>query len=306
MKTTERNMTQRILIDKLEFYVTNVCNLTCTGCNRYNNYKFSGWQSWDEYGPILERWAEKIDIRHPVILGGEPLLNPEINKWVEGLKRLWPDHSGVQIQSNGTRIDKVKGLYEALGNGQGHWIGISIHNPDDKEEIFSRIRNFLTAPIVETSDPTHPIGSDFQFTDVNKNYVHAWMSNKFVQSNILELPNGRFGLYNSDPVKAHDNCAFARFKNYHMIRGKIYKCGPAALMPEFDDQYQFDISDEDRLLMRGYQPLAIDEFDTRGAEFLGNIDNMIDQCKFCPESYDYKPITFTNLKKNWKKDDVAV
>jgi len=77
-------------------------------------------------------------------------------------------------------------------------------------------------------------------------------------------------------------------------------------MPEFDDQYQFDISEEDRLLMRGYQPLAIDEFDTRGAEFLGNIDNMIDQCKFCPESYDYKPITFTTLKKNWKKDDVAV
>jgi hypothetical protein len=295
-------MTKRILIDKLEFYVTNVCNLTCTGCNRYNNYKFAGWQSWDEYGPILERWAEKIDIRHPVILGGEPLLNPEINKWVEGLKRLWPDHSGVQIQSNGTRIDKVKGLYEALGNGQGHWIGISIHNPDDKEEIFSRIRNFLTAPIMETSDPNHPIGSDFQFTDVNKNYVHAWMSNKFVQSNILELPNGRFGLYNSDPVKAHDNCAFARFKNYHMIRGKIYKCGPAALMPEFDDQYQFDISDEDRLLMRGYKPLTIDEFDTRGAEFLGNIDNVIDQCKFCPESYDYKPITFTDLKKPWRQD----
>ena len=295
-------MTQRILIDKLEFYVTNVCNLTCNGCNRYNNYKFAGWQSWDEYGPILERWAEKIDIRHPVILGGEPLLNPEINKWVEGLKRLWPDHSGVQIQSNGTRIDKVRGLYEALGNGQGHWIGISIHNPDDKEEIFSRIRNFLKGPLVETSDPNHPIGSDFQFTDVNKNYVHAWMSNKFVQSNILELPNGRFGLYNSDPVKAHDNCAFARFKNYHMIRGKIYKCGPAALMPEFDEQYQFDISDEDRLLMKGYQPLTIDEFDTRGAEFLGNIDNVIDQCKFCPESYDYKPITFTDLKKPWRQD----
>ncbi len=87
-----------------------------------------------------------------------------------------------------------------------------------------------------------------------------------------------------------------------MIRGKIYKCGPAALMPEFDDQYQFDISDEDRLLMRGYQPLTVDEFDTRGAEFLGNIDNVIDQCKFCPESYDYKPITFTDLKKPWRQD----
>lgn len=291
-------MSHRILIDRLEFYITNVCNLTCSGCNRYNNYKFSGWESWAEAEPVLTKWAEKIDIRHPVILGGEPLLNPDIVKWIKGIRRLWPRHSGVQVQSNGTRLDLVQGLYEALDPKQGNWIGISLHSMDHKEPLFDRVRNFLKHPIIETENPTDPMGSRYQFIDVDKRKVHVWSNDTFVQSNIIQKPDGQFGLYDSDPDRAHENCTFRRFKNYHMIRGRIYKCGPAALMPEFDDQYHFDLNEEDRAIMRGYKGLAIDEFDVRGQEFLDNIDNVIPQCKFCPENYDYKPITFTTIKPN--------
>jgi organic radical activating enzyme len=294
-------MAERILLDRLEFYITNVCNLTCNGCNRYNNYHFKGWTAWDEWAEDLERWSKYIDIRHPVILGGEPLMNRDIVKWVKGLRKLWPDHSGVQIQSNGTRIDRVRGLYDVLDPREGNWIGISIHNPDDKEEIFSRIRNFLTHPIRETADKNHPIGSDFQFYDANNMYVHAWMSNKFVQSNIIEREDGTFTVYNdNDPERSHEICTFRRFKNYHWINGRIYKCGPAALMPEFDRQFRFDISEEDRAIMHGYRGLAVDEFDERGHDFLAHIDDIIPQCKFCPRDYDYKPITFSDRKKSWR------
>lgn len=294
-------MTQRILLDRLEFYITNVCNLTCNGCNRYNNYKFSGWQSWEQAEPVLTEWAKKIEIKHPVILGGEPLLNPDIVKWINGIRRLWPEHSGVQVQSNGTRINSVPGLFEALDPTQGNWIGISIHDPNDKEEIFKRIRDFLKNDVIETQDSGHPIGSNFQFVHrPSKLHVHAWMSNKFVQSNIVQQDNGRFTLYNSDPAKAHENCTFRRFKNYHMIHGKIYKCGPAALMPEFDQQYNFDISAEDKELLYSYSPLTVEDFDARGKDFFDHIDDQIPQCKFCPEDYEYKPITFSNLKKSWR------
>ena len=295
-------MTTRILVDKLEFYITNVCNLTCSGCNRYNNYKFSGWQSWEDNKDILQRWSEKIDIRHPVILGGEPLLNADIVDWFRGINMLWPDHSGVQIQSNGTRIDRVKGLYDVCNDRHGNWIGISLHSIDDCEEIFNRIRNFLVHPIKETEDPTHWMGSRWQFVDVNGVYVHAWLNDHFVQSNIIETLDGKFQLYNSNPEVAHEICTYRRFKNYHMIHGKIYKCGPAALMPEFDEQFGFDISAEDRKLLNSYRPLTIDEFDERGEEFFNTIDDVIPQCKFCPETYQYTPITFTNLKKPWKKE----
>lgn len=290
-------MTKRILLDKLEFYITNVCNLTCSGCNRYNNFKFSGWESWAEAEPVLTRWAERIDIRHPVILGGEPLLNPDIVSWIKGIRRLWPDHTGVQVQSNGTRLDQVRGLYDAVD--RYNWIGISLHAEEHREPVFARIRNFLKPPIRETEDPNHYTGSRWQFYDVNKKRIHVWVNDHFVQSNIINRPDGTYTLYNSDPERAHENCAFRKYKNYHMIRGKIYKCGPVALMSEFDSQYPFDISDEDRALIHAAgRGLGIDEFDQRGQEFFDNIDRVIPQCKFCSESYDYRPITFTNLKPN--------
>jgi organic radical activating enzyme len=289
-------MTNRVLIDRLEFYITNVCNLTCSGCNRYNDYKFSGWQSWAEAEPILTKWAEKIEIRHPIILGGEPLLNPDIIQWMQGLRRLWARYGTVQIQSNGTRLDLIPGLYDAID--VNNWIGISLHSMEHKERLFDRIRNFLKHPIVETENPNHPVGSRWQFVDANGKYLHVWVNDNFVQSNIIERSDGTRTLYQSNPDLAHDNCTFRRFKNYHMIRGKIYKCGPVALMPEFDAQYPLDISAQDREIMQAYRGLSVDEFDTRGQEFLDTIDQVIPQCKFCPENYDYKPITFSNLKPN--------
>lgn len=290
-------MTDRIVIDRLEFYITNVCNLTCSGCNRYNNYKFAGWESWAQAEPVLARWAEKIDIRHPVILGGEPLLNPDITHWIRGLHKLWPDHGGVQVQSNGTRLDLVPGLYEVLD--RYNWIGISLHAEEHREILFSRIRNFLKPPIKETEDPNHHTGSRWQFVDVNKKRIHVWVNDNFVQSNIITRSDGSRTLYSSDPKKAHKNCTFHINKNYHMIRGQIYKCGPVALMAEFDQQYPFAISDNDRALIHAPgRGLSIDEFDQRGVEFLKNIDKVIPQCKFCPERYHYSPITFTSLKPN--------
>lgn len=296
-------MTQRLFFDRLEFYITNVCNHTCSNCNRYNNYRFSGHWRWKDAEPVLREWQKKIEIRHPVILGGEPLLNPDIVEWINGLAKLWPEHSGVQVQSNGTMIDRIPGLYEALDARSGNWIGISIHSQADVEDISVKIKNFLKHPVIATQNKDDPIGSDYQFTDANKNYAHAWMSDKFVTTNIIERPDGRLTLYNSDPEKAHANCTFVKFKNYHMIRGKIYKCGPTALMPEFDDQHHFDISDDDRVIMRGYQPLTLENVDQQGEEFMHNIDKTVAQCKFCPESYDYKPITFSDRKKPWRRSE---
>ena len=290
-------MDNRIVIDKLEFYITNVCNLTCSGCNRYNNYKFSGWQNYDDYAKIIQQWSEKINIIKPMILGGEPLLNPTINKWIRGIRAAWPNEYSPQIISNGTRIDQVDGLYEACRDTQS-WIGISLHRDQDWEPILTRVRNFLSFNIGEGKKINANVDSDYQFIDFNGVQVHIWLTTDFLQNNIIERLDGTRTLYNSDPVKAHAACPQVAHKNYHMINGKIYKCGPAPLMAEFDLQYPFDISAEDRALIHTDPGLSIEEFDERGAEFFANIDNPIPQCKFCPESFEWHKIEFTDLKPN--------
>ena len=293
-------MTEKIHLDKLEFYITNVCNLTCSNCNRYNNFHFKGWAKWDDYAEGLEQLSRHVHVQKPVILGGEPLLNPDIVKWINGLQRLWPNSYPAQIQSNGTRIDRVPRLYDAIKSICGSWIGVSIHRPEDQQEIFARIRNFLQGEITYSENPNNPMGSVYQFRDSNGVEVHVWNNDMFGNTNVIERDNGGFGLYNSNPERAHDACSFRKWKNYHWIRGRLYKCGPVALMPEFDQQHTFDISLEDREILNSYRGLSMDELESRGPEFFRTIDDVIPQCKFCPETIEYRPVYFTNTKKSWR------
>jgi hypothetical protein len=112
--------------------------------------------------------------------------------------------------------------------------------------------------------------------------INVYMSNNFGAAAIKA--DGR-RLHNSDPELAHQNCAFAQFKSYHFIRGKFYKCGPVALLPEYDNQFHLDISDDDRAVLNSYKPLTVDNYAEYNEEFFANLDNPIAQCKFCPTSY---------------------
>ena len=277
-----------------------MCNLTCEGCNRFNNYSFAGWQRWADYETTYEKWAEYIDIDRLVILGGEPLLNPDIIDWIYGLNRVFGRN--VQILSNGTRINSVKGLYEAL-QANGNWMGISWHNPNTIDEFEAEVHKFLSGTVtkIEKDDPRNKFGADMMWIDKNEVAIPLWIQWDFYDSAIKINDAGRFTLHNSRPHVAHNSCGFRIHKNYHMIKGKLYKCGPAALFPEFDQQNKFDISEEDRAILNSYQPLTADAYPTQGAEFLATIDNQLAMCKFCPESLEYKNRLFSVTKNKAKK-----
>ena len=288
------------LFSKIEFYITNVCNLTCEGCNRFNNYSFAGWQRWSDYEAAYEKWAEYIEIDKIVILGGEPLLNPDILDWVYGINRIFKRN--VQILSNGTRLNNVKGLYEAL-QVNSNWMGISWHNPNTIDDFEREVHKFLRGNIVkvEKDDPLNKFGADVVWIDENNVSIPLWIQWDFYDSAIRRDETGKFALHNSRPHVAHNSCGFRIHKNYHMIKGKLYKCGPAALFPEFDQQHKFDISDEDREILNSYKPLTADDYPTAGADFLANIDNQLAMCKFCPESLEYKNRLFAVSKNQAKK-----
>jgi len=282
---------------KVEFYITNVCNLNCNGCNRFNNFKFSGGQRWADYEAIYTKWGEYVEIDHIVILGGEPLLNPDILEWIYGLNRIFKPKKKLQILSNGTRLTNVKGLYEAL-QVNGTWIGISWHNSNTIDEFETEVYKFLKGKIIrlEKDDKQNRWGADFVYTDQYDTSIPVWMENSFYSAAINLTDQGIFSLHNSNPVAAHNICGFAQFKNYHFIRGKLYKCGPVALFPEFDKQHKLDISIEDRMLLNSYQPLSVDNYPTLGENFISQLDQPLPQCKFCPVNQTTREIFA--VKKN--------
>jgi hypothetical protein len=129
------------------------------------------------------------------------------------------------------------------------------------------------------------MGAHYAFEDENYLRVNLYIADDFYKSAIRKNKIGQLTLHQSDPTTAHDKCGFAKGQCYHFIRAKLYKCGPVALFPEFDQQHHLAISDQDRELLNSYKPLGIDEFDQRGQQFIDDIDEVLPQCKFCPEYY---------------------
>jgi len=277
----------RVYVPNIEFYITNVCNLACPQCNRFNDHNFSGHQDWSKYEELYTAWSKKIRLQKVTILGGEPLLNSTVCEWICGINRLW--NKRVNLLTNGTRLNHVLGLYDAMMNYRkdgGNWIGISVHNINDLDLHFAEVKKFLSGPLEFWQGKDNPTtwGADYSFEDKNRVRINLYIQDSFYKSAVQKNSSGQFTLYQSDPVEAHNECGFARCQCYHFIRAKLYKCGPVGLFPEFDQQHHFDITDEDRVLLNSYQALSIDEFDARGQQFIDQIDEVIPQCKFCPSA----------------------
>jgi hypothetical protein len=287
----------KAVIPRVEFYLNNTCNLTCDHCNRFNNHHFTGWQDWKDYEADIRLWAKYIEIDTIVFMGGEPLLNPSIIDWVKGINEIFGKR--VNILTNGTRLTKVKGLYDLMtwddSHGDRNWIGVSWHNLEDRS-IIDNVKNFLVEPITETGQ--FEMGSDMTYADANYAVVRVYVQNEFGLCSVIPNGKGHWTLWNNDPNESHKTCSFHLGRNYHMIKGKLYKCGPAALLPEFDEQHTLDISEEDRQLLYQYEPLSPQDFETRGKEFLDNINDVIPQCKFCPIGWQNDPDVIYPTIKN--------
>jgi hypothetical protein len=246
-----------------------------------------------------------------VILGGEPFLNPTLSEWVTGINQAF--NRPVQILTNGTRLHKNPDFYDVIfasnqrlgQDSWKNWIGVSVHNSLEIDKYIKHIRSFLKHPITESTG----VGADYTFIDRNRVQIRVWIQDQFYQSSIRQQPTvwvnnepqpGRYTLHNNDPFFAHEACGFAIWKNYHMIRGRLYKCGPVALMPEFDLQHDLDISPEDKKLLHSYRSLSAWDYPALGESFFAELDNQLPQCKFCPvqEQMQSKQIFAVQKKKN--------
>lgn len=282
-------LSNKLYLPKVEFYITNVCNLACEGCNRFNNYKFSGYQKWEELREIYTAWSKEIKIHQISILGGEPLLNPDFMQWLSGIRNLWPT-AVLRVTTNGYRLNMIKGLYQFMLDHQHNTcISVGIHNKMHKELIIDKVKDFLQSPVQFEFDGQNAYQQYLNITDKNNVSIKVEYNWWFHQGALIKnLDPAQFTLHQSDVKKAHDIC---HSKTCHQfMNGKLYKCGAVALFPEFAKQHEILLSPEDQDLMMGYLPMTINDTDQQKQEFVNNLPNAIPQCRFCPDEYHGKQI----------------
>ena len=86
----------------LEFRIADHCNLNCKSCAEFSSLvKKSHFPNLQKFTRDFEQLHEFIDDIGAIhILGGEPLLNPEINEYIKLSRRLYPQ-SLIKIVTNG-------------------------------------------------------------------------------------------------------------------------------------------------------------------------------------------------------------
>ena len=287
---------KKLHLPEIEFYITNVCNLTCKGCNRFNNYKFQGFQRWEDHEEIYSQWAKELDLSRMCIMGGEPLLNPTLYEWIAGLRKLWPQ-APLMITSNGTQLHNHKDLYNILLEDRMINYEISLHNKMSKKMIIDKVENFLVGPFKHEFDGTE-YREVLTIADSNNIKIKIRYNWWFHQGAIKTTETG-YILHSSDREQAHKICHSKTC--HHFDHGALYKCGPVAKFPEFDQQFNLELTPEDREIMLGYRPLqATDSMEVKQA-FMDNINNSIPQCKFCPDEYHGEQIFAVEKKVFFKK-----
>jgi organic radical activating enzyme len=252
-----------------EFYITNVCDLTCENCNRFNNFQRTGRIDWEESQYV--DFAKQFNIDRISIIGGEPLNHPGINDYIVGISKLWPD-TGLHVTSNGLAINRRKRLYETCVENNVT-LEISLHDVDSVDKVVMAEVNKFTqqngsdwnshsetinhidrdgVPFTTTADYMIDLnGFKIEFTPA---YIFGSTSIKeFV--GLIPLP------HNSDPEDAYHQCGLRNSHTFH--DGNLYKCGFIAAGKEF--------------------------VKSRGAE------------KHWKKLFDYVPLTMQQYKSDWEK-----
>jgi organic radical activating enzyme len=240
-------------LNYIEVYITHECNLTCSNCNRLNNYEFKGHLTFENSKEKLTKWAGRINFANICIIGGEPTLNPDLLNWNKGLRELWPAAS-INIQSNGTNFSDY---------WNPHNVGISV------------------APHLQQS-----------FTPMTAKWGKQAIINEGIlfSKSVIKSNNEQYSVWDSDPNVAFQCCTM---KNSPTIfNGDLFKCPTAATLPEFRKQFSLTVTEKQDELINSFSGLSSECSDVELESFISSQSGFIRQCALCPSDGVFEPVKF--------------
>lgn len=201
--------------------VTRTCNLSCTGCSTYSDLPHKSYTSWQNGRQQIEPWLERIEFDHFGLMGGEPLINPEISQWLVGIRELMP-HTTVRFPTNGLLLKKHPDIIDLLHDIGNVILKITVHLQDQELDdiIDSILSKFVWQPVYEYGIHRWLTTNDLRF-QVNR-------PDKFFMTHMNPYPDA--APYSSAPVKAFEICHQKLCPLLH--NGRIFKCSTSGLMQE--------------------------------------------------------------------------
>lgn len=95
-----------------EYHLNDHCNLNCKGCDHFSPLAEEKFTNYEQFKNDIERMSELFDKKAKSIhiLGGEPLLNKDVIKYLQKTREAFPDVDLTEIRliSNGILVNSMK------------------------------------------------------------------------------------------------------------------------------------------------------------------------------------------------------
>ena len=191
-------------LDRLEYQLVDHCNLNCEGCTHYSNIAPETFADPEDFLKDIKELSKKISFKEIKLLGGEPLLHENPEKFVLYAREAYPK-SKIIFTTNGILIPKIE-------DNVSFWTTLS----DCKAEIHISVYPPFRTKAQEWSRLVRKRG--IKCTLVVQNSF--WRSRN---------PQG-----DSDPSDTYRRCndSFCR----QLRRGRVYLC-PDACYAEYYNSY---------------------------------------------------------------------
>lgn len=209
------NKISKPILPYVECNIVDSCNLKCKACSHYSNLcEDNVFTDYEEFCSDLEQLSEKVYVNQLRLLGGEPLLHPDLKKILIESRNILP-YADISVVTNGLLIPKIENeLFEIMRSNN---IGFHISRYIPTNKILNNLIDILDKENVDY-------------------LIEGEVVSNFVKS--LNIQG------DSNPEKAlqvciESGCRFLR-------KGRIYKCPNEGLIEIFSSKYEYKNTPEKR------------------------------------------------------------
>lgn len=203
-----------------EVHIVDHCNLNCKGCSHYSPLSKEKYLDFIQYSNDMHRMSELLGkkVRHVHLLGGEPLLSPQIIDFMMTAAECFPK-AKIDLITNGILLP---------AQSEEFWQACRKYN------IYINITKYpikIDYPLIESIAATH---------DVHLQYYYDAKTLTNFRKDVLDSN----GLQN--PQDSYNHCNFGGQCN-QLKDGKLFICAQSAYIQNINDYFHkdFKVSDKD-------------------------------------------------------------
>ncbi|MCR5546725.1 MAG: radical SAM protein [Lachnospiraceae bacterium] len=199
----------------LEYHLADHCNLNCKACEHYSSLvPGEVFTEYDKFEKDFTKFHEFIDdIGLVRILGGEPLLNKDINKYMVLTRKLYPN-ARIHVVTNGLKLLSMGDDFYQTMKENNIEIHISYYPP--MKDTMSKVEAFLK--------------------EKNIPYFLSPLNTQFGKKQLLKPQN------DDDTIAAFYNCVQKTCNNFY--DGKVAACFLPFTTKYFNQYFDKDLPED--------------------------------------------------------------